>query len=104
MRSYQVFAGLPPERATEILRTLSEKVPAIFAQALGAACVALRSRPVYLQRQPFEKRAQAIRRALARVAAVPVAAEVLAVYFLECRKPRIVGWREAVGSEDAGGR
>src|SRR5262245_34965055 len=97
MRSYQVFAGLPPERATEILRTLSEKVPAIFAQALGAACVALRSRPVYLQRQPFEKRAQAIRRALARVAAEPVAAEVLAVYFLECKKELLVEWLDLLG-------
>jgi len=97
MRSYQVFAGLSPERTTELLRALSEKAPAIFAQALGAACVALRARPVYLQRQPFEKRAQAIRRALARVAADPVAAEVLAVYFLECRKELLVEWLDLLG-------
>src|SRR5262245_27732461 len=104
MRSFQIVASLPPERACAVLRSLSEKVPVVFAQALGAACIALRTRPVYFQRQPFEKRAEAIRRALSRVAADPVAAEVLAAYFLECRKPRIVGWREAVGSEDAGGR
>jgi len=97
MRSYQVFASLSPDRSTELLRTLSEKVPAIFAQALGAACVAMRARPVYLQRQPFEKRAQAIRRALARVAADPIAAEVLAVYFLECRKELLVEWLDLLG-------
>jgi hypothetical protein len=97
MRSYQIFASLPPDRSQALLRAISEKVPVIFAQALGAACVALRARPVYLQRQPFEKRAEAIRRALARVAADPVAAEVLAAYFLECRKPLLVEWLDAVG-------
>jgi hypothetical protein len=97
MRSYQVFASMPPERAVALVRALQEKVPAIYAQALGAACVALRARPVYLQRQPVEKRAEAIRRALARVAADPISAEVLAVYFLECRKPLLVAWLDALG-------
>jgi hypothetical protein len=103
MRSFQIFASLPPERATALLRALSEKAPLVFAQALGAACIALRSRPVYLQRQPFEKRAEAIRRALARVAADPVAAEVLAAYFLGCRKPLLVEWLDLVGIEHEDG-
>src|SRR5262245_1720575 len=97
MRSFQIVASLPPERACALLRALSEKVPVVFAQALGAACIALRTRPVYFQRQPFEKRAEAIRRALSRVAADPVAAEVLAAYFLECRKPLLVEWLDLVG-------
>ena len=97
MRSYQIFASLPPERTQALLRMLSEKLPIVFAQALGAACVALRARPVYLKRLPFEKRAEAIRRALARVSAEPVAAEVLAAYFLECRKPLLIEWLDLVG-------
>ena len=97
MRSYQIFSSLPAEQNQALLRTLSEKMPVIFAQALGAACVALKARPVYLRRQPFEKRAEAIRRALARVAADPVAAEVLASYFLECRKDLLVEWLDGVG-------
>jgi hypothetical protein len=103
MRSYQIFASLPPERSQALLRALSEKLPVVFAQALGAACVALRARPVYLQRQPFEKRAEAIRRALARVAADPVAAEVLAGYFLECRKELLVAWLDLLGLAHAEG-
>jgi hypothetical protein len=103
MRSYQIFASLPPERNEALLRTLSEKVPIIFAQALGAACVALKARPVYLKRQPFEKRAEAIRRALARVIAAPVAAEVLAAYLLECRKELLVEWLDLVGLEHSEG-
>jgi hypothetical protein len=97
MRSYQIFASLPPERNQALLRGLSEKMPIVFAQALGAACVALKARPVYLRRQPFEKRAEAIRRALARVTADPVASEVLAAYFLECRKELLVEWLDLVG-------
>ena len=97
MRSYQIFSSLPAERNQALLRTLSEKMPVIFAQALGAACVALKARPVYLRRLPFEKRAEAIRRALARVTADPVAGEVLAAYFLECRKELLVEWLDLVG-------
>ena len=90
---------MSPERAVEMMRVLAEKVPAVFAQAIAAAAVAMKARPVYLQRQPFEKRAEAARRALARVTSNPVAGEVLAVYFLECRKELLVEWLDALGLE-----
>jgi hypothetical protein len=69
----------------------------MFVQAVAAASAALKARPVYLQRLPFEKRAEAVRRALSRVAANVVADEVLAVYFLECRKELLIEWLDAVG-------
>ncbi len=97
MRSYQVFAGMTPERAAQVLKTLSDKAPAVFGQAVVAAGAAMKARPVYLQRQPFEKRASAVRRTLSRVAANEVASEVLAVYFLECRKDLLVEWLDTVG-------
>ena len=97
MRSYQVFAAMSPERATALLESLASQVPGIYAQAVGAAAVAMKARPVYLLRQPMEKRAAAVRRALARVTADPVAGEVLAVYFLECRKPLLIEWLDLVG-------
>lgn len=97
MRSYQVFAAMSPEEATRMLRVLSAESPAMFRSAVDAAAVASRMRPVYLRNQPFEKRAQAVRRALARVTANPVADEVLAVYFLECRKPLVVEWLDLLG-------
>jgi hypothetical protein len=103
MRSFQIFASLPPERNQALLHALSEKLPIVYAQALGAACVALKARPVYLRRQPFEKRAEAIRRALARVTADPIAAEVLAAYFLECRKELLIEWLDLVGLAHAEG-
>ncbi len=97
MRPYQVFAGMSPEAATAMMKTLSKENPAAFAQALGAACAALKARPVYLQKQPFDRRAGAIRRALSRVAASDVAEEILAVYFLDCRRELLVEWLDTVG-------
>lgn len=97
MRSYQVFAAMRPERAVEVMRTLSKQSPAMFRQAVDAAAAAISARPVYMRRQPFEKRAEAVRRALSRVVANPVADELLAVYFLECRKELLVEWLDLVG-------
>jgi hypothetical protein len=99
MRSYQVFAAMAPERATQVMRTLADEVPAMFSQALHAASAAMKARPVYLQRQPFEKRADAVRRTLSRVGANDVASEILAVYFLECRKELLVEWLDLLGLE-----
>ena len=97
MRSYQVFAAMPPERALAMLRALSEKSPQMFRQSVDAAALATRTRPVYLRKQPFEKRSEAVRRALSRVAANALADELLAVYFLECRKPLLTEWLDRVG-------
>ena len=66
MRSYQVFATISPERAREVLKAISEVAPAAFAQGVALASAAMRARPVFLMRQPFEKRADAVRRTLAR--------------------------------------
>lgn len=97
MRSYQVFAWLPPQQAEQMLARLAEKAPAMFLQALAAASAALKARPVYLQRQPFAKRAEAVRRTLSRVSTNTIADEVLAVYFLECRKELLIEWLDLLG-------
>ena len=103
MRSYQVFAAMSPERANGFLRKLKEKAPAMFAQAVAAASASMKARPIYLSRQPFEKRAQAVRRSLARVSANPVAEELLAAYFLDCRKELLVEWLDTLGIEHEDG-
>jgi hypothetical protein len=97
MRSYQVFAAMAPERAVAMMKTLKEKAPGMFRQAVDAAAMSIKARPVYMRRQPFEKRAEAVRRACSRVVANPVADELLAVYFLECRKELLVEWLDGVG-------
>jgi hypothetical protein len=103
MRSYQVFSGLAPAHAEQVFKLLAEKAPAMFVQALAAAGAALKARPIYLQRQPFPKRAEAVRRTLCRVSANAVADEVLAVYFLECRKELLIEWLDRAGVEHKDG-
>lgn len=71
----------------------------MFNQAVHAASAALKSRPQYLLKQPFEKRAAALRRALSRVSSDGVAEEMLAVYFLECRKELLLEWLDLIGVE-----
>jgi len=97
MRSYQVFAAMSPDRAIAVMAELSKRVPQMYKQALFAASASMNARPVYLQRQPLEKQAQAVRRTLSRVAANSVAEEVLAVYFLECRKKLLIEWLDTLG-------
>lgn len=103
MRPHQVFAAMPPERAAAFFRGLAERAPGAFQQALLAASAALKSRPQYLMKQPFDKRAAAVRRALSRVAADTIAEEMLAVYFLECRKELLVEWLDGLGIEHDSG-
>ena len=99
MRSYQVFAEMSSDRANAVMSELSKSAPQMYKQALVAASAAMNARPVYLKRQPFEKQAQAVRRALSRVAANGIAEEILAVYFLNCRKELLVEWLDMLGIE-----
>ena len=85
------------EHAVHFCRGLSESAPASYAQALALAGAAMRARPVFLKKQPFERRAEAIRRGLARVASNDLAEEFLAVYFLECRQGLLVEWLDSLG-------
>ncbi len=104
MRPYQIFAAMAPERASEFFRTIADESPEMFAHALSAAGAALKSRPAYLRKLPFERQAGSVRRALARVAADAVAEEMLAVYFLECRKALLAEWLDTLGIDHDGGR
>jgi hypothetical protein len=97
MRPHEIFAAMTPERAEAFFGTLSTESPAMFDQAVLAAAAAMKSRPKFLMKQPITKRVAAVRRALARVAAGPVAEEMLAVYFLECRKAVLTEWLDLIG-------
>jgi hypothetical protein len=99
VRPYQLFAAMKPEQARALLEVLKEKAPIAWAQALGLTAGAIKARPVFLQRQPPERRAELMRKALSRVASDPIAEEMLAVYFLECRNELLVDWLDRIGVE-----
>ena len=97
MRPYQLFAAMAPEQARALLDALKEKAPLAYAQALGLTAGALKARPIFLQRLAPERRAELVRKALARVASDPVAEEMLAVYFIEGRNELLVEWLDLLG-------
>ena len=103
MRPHEIFAAMQPDHAEAFFGRLAEQSPMMFSQAVHAAAVATNSRPRFLLKQPMPKRVAAVRRALARVASGPIAEEVLAVYFLECRKEMLVEWLDAIGLEHEDG-
>jgi hypothetical protein len=103
MKANQIFAAMELEHATELFRKVNENSPATFQQATAAACGALKIRPVYMKKQPFEKRVSSVRRALSLIAAGPIAEEMLAVYFLECRKELLVEWLDSTKTEHEDG-
>jgi hypothetical protein len=97
VRPYQVFAGMSQDMAEQFLSALLESAPGAAAQALAAASATMKARPKFMARQPLERQAAFVRRCLSRVAANPLAEEMLAVYFLECRKELLVAWLDASG-------
>lgn len=99
IRAYQIFAAMSPEQSETLLREIAEKSPGSFTQAVYAAAAAFKSRPQFLAKQPFAKRASMVRRALARVSTNPVAEELLAIYFLECKQDMLAEWLDALGIE-----
>ena len=99
MRSYQVFAQMTPERAAQVMAVLVEKSPGVYTQAVAATSAAMNARPRFLMRQPADKRANMVRRTLARVRVNELAEEVLASYFLEGRKELLIEWLDLVGLE-----
>ena len=103
MRPHEIFAAMPPEQSEAFFQRLAEESPLTFTQALAGAATATNSRPQYLLKQPMAKRVAAVRRALSRVAAKPLAEEILAVYFLECRKELLTQWLDQLGLEHEDG-
>jgi len=99
MRPNQIFASMSPERATEFFQKLNEESPESFLQCVHAAAATIKARPRFVMKQPFPKRANAVRRALARLAAEPLAEEMLAVYFLHVRNELLCEWLDGLGIE-----
>jgi hypothetical protein len=97
MRAFQIFGAMSDDAAIAFFTRMHENSPAMFQQAVAAASAAMKARPAYLRKQPFEKRAIAVRRALSRVASNAAGEEMLAVYFLEYRDKLLIEWLEVAG-------
>ena len=103
MRPYQIFASMEPAAAEHFFQGLAEGAPAMHQQLVHAAAAAMKSRPSYVNKLAPEKKAAAMRRALARVGSDPLAEEMLAIYFLEVKQELLTAWLDAVGLEHEDG-
>lgn len=83
MRSNEIFAGMSAKEAAGFLAELKQDAPDVARLALGVTAEAFRLRPEFLKRQPRDKQAEWMRRALGRTVGAPLAEEILATYFLE---------------------
>ncbi len=97
MKAYQVFGRMNPEQTTALMDELAAEAPGIYTQAVAAAAAVMKARPKFMMSLPAEKRGQMVRRSLARVAASPLAEEVLASYFLGPKKDLLIEWLDALG-------
>jgi hypothetical protein len=97
MRAHEVFAWMGADGSRRLIQELQAEKAGGAALALGAAAEAFRLRPQFLRRQPVEKQAEWVRRALSRPSSVAAAEEVLAEYFLSARRPLLVELLDAFG-------
>lgn len=104
MRSNEVFGRMSPEAACSFLEELREQAPGAAKVALTAASTAFKLRPQFLSRQPRERQAEWMRRALARRVMAVAAEEVLAEYFLEHESELLTELLDALGIEHEDGR
>jgi hypothetical protein len=99
MRAFQIFGAMKQNQAEALFREIAEQAPGSFTQAVYAAASTFKSRPQFLIKQPFPKRVSMVRRALAQVNCNTVSEEMLAIYFLECKKDVLIEWLDGLGIE-----
>ena len=97
MTSNQVFADMTPEEAQAFLEELKADAPNVAQVALHAACGAFKLRPQFIRRQPRERQAEWVRKALGRKSMAAVAEEILAEYFLEHHGALLGEWLDLLG-------
>ena len=103
MRPHQIIAGMSPEEFEQLMRAIREESPEALQSTTIAAAGILKFRPKFLMKQPLPKRIGSIKSAMSRMMANSLAEEILAVYFLRCRKDLLCEWLDTMGLEHEDG-
>ena len=82
-QSTDVFKTISAEEAQAFFGEMRDELRPVYKQAERVAAATLRLRPVFLGKQPFPKRCDMIRKALALRPNADASAELLATFFLE---------------------
>ncbi|MGY8738454.1 MAG: hypothetical protein ACKVIW_13180 [bacterium] len=103
MRPHQIIAGMSPEEFEQLMEAIREESPEAMQSTTVAAAQLLKFRPKFLLKQPLKKRLGSIKSAMSRLMANSLAEEILAVYFLRCRKDLLCEWLDTMGLEHEDG-
>jgi hypothetical protein len=98
-QSSDVFRSMTDEECTALLTEMRDDVRPLYKQVENMAASTLRLRPVFLGKQPFPKRCQMIRKALALKVNSEGSGEVLAAFFLEKHAEDVSALLDAFGIE-----
>ena len=82
-QSTDVFRSMTDKECLAFFKGLRDEVRPLYRQAEVVSAAVLRVRPVFLGKQPFPKRCEMMRKALAMKMNAQAAGEILAAYFIE---------------------
>ena len=92
-----VFRTMSDEEMQALVKDMRDNLRPLYKQLETAAAATLRLRPVYLAKQPFEKRCQLIRKAFSLKMNADAAAEILPAFFLERYGTEVVELLDLLG-------
>lgn len=98
-QSTDVFRTLEPEEVRALFDEMRKEVRPLYKQLEAVAAASLKLRPVFLGKQPVEKRYEMMRKAMALRINAESAAELLATFFLERYSADVVELLDALGIE-----
>lgn len=82
-QSTDVFRSMTEQESRQLLQEMRDELRPLYKRILATSASTLRLRPVFLGKQPFEKRCELIRKAMALKPNAEAAGEILAAFFLE---------------------
>lgn len=92
-----VFRFMTDEEIRTLVGEMRDHLRPLYKQLEGHAAATLRLRPVYLGKQPFEKRCELIRKAFSLRMNAEAAGEILPAFFLERYGKDVIELLDALG-------
>lgn len=94
-----VFRTMSEDEIRTFVKELRDNLKPLYKQLENVAAATLRLRPVYLGKQPFEKRCELIRKAMSLKVNADAAAEILPAYFMERHSKDVIELLDLLGVE-----
>lgn len=102
-RSNDVFRHLTEEEMQALVGEMRDELRPLYKELERVAATTLKLRPVFLGRQPFPKRCEMIRKAMALKVNAEEAGDMLAAFFMERYQEDVVELLDAFGVEHEDG-